>query len=536
MRTLGVLCLLPWASWALAAEATDSGPVPEPTAERADADDAEPPIEPSDARVEGETLRTPEEPDERVTELGGQWRWLLSRQDPFPLNAAGEGSGLGWYLDQRLRVGLSQEVDETLRFEGELELLNGQVVGDYDRLAAGLRRDERETLRGWDLKNAELRRFAITWKAPWFELRAGHMGSHFGLGLLAHDGRDDPTRFGAATGGDLSDRLILATRPLAHLTPDSWAARLVLAVGGGVTYRDENADLRAGDVGGEALLSVFYREEELFAGLYVAGRFQKDEDGDRLDVVALDLAARWEPPAGESGPLVAAEAALLVGRTSRIIQAERLDGVDVLAGGGLVQVGWRFKTWRIEPVLEVGFASGDANPHDGTVTQFSFDPNLRVGLVLFDALLRGMSAMAAAEAADPQRVARPQPGVDQLATHGRVSNAIYFFPTLRLRPWERISLRLGVLGAWSAVEFGQSFQTFNHGGVPTNAYGKTRPGRELGWELDAGLSVEQPVWDRLRILASLEVGWFMPGSAFERPDGSRPGDMVRLLATFGLAY
>ncbi len=476
------------------------------------------------------------EADSRETDFHAEWRWVLSRAEPFPLNAAGDAGTLGWTLDQRLRLGLDQEVDEILRFEGELELLSGQVAGDFDHLAPELRRDERETLRGWDLKNAELRRFSITWRAPWFELRAGQMASHFGLGLLANDGRDVAARFGPSTGGDLSDRLVLATRPLAGLLPDSWAGKLVLAVGGGVVYRDENADLREGDVGAEALLSLFYREAGLFAGLYVAGRFQEDQDGDRLDVVALDLAASWEPEAGEAGPVLAAEAALLVGRTSRIIQAERLDGLDVLASGGVARVGWRFATWALEPVLEVGYATGDANPHDGVVTQFTFDPNLRVGLVLFDQVLRGVSAMAAAEASDPDRVARPQPGVDQLATGGRVSNAIYLMPTLRLRPLERLELRLGLLGAWSAATPGQAYQTFENGGVPTNAYGKRHPGNELGWEVDLGLGFEQPLWERLRLVVALEAGWFFPGAAFERPDGGRPDSTARVLAWAALAW
>jgi hypothetical protein len=504
---------------------------------------------PDDAETETETEASAEdegtevsapapEParDERDTAFHAEWRWALSRAEPFPLNADGERSGLGWTLDQRLRLGMDQEVDGLLRFEGELELLAGQVAGDFDHLAPLLRRDERETLRGWDLKNAELRRFSISWRAPWFELRAGQMSSHFGLGLLANDGRDTPERFGPAGGGDLSDRLVLATRPFASLMPDSWAARLVLAIGGGVVYRDENADLREGDVGGEALLSLFYREPGLFAGFYMAGRFQEDDDGDDLDVVALDLSARWEPEPGQGGPLLAAEVALLVGHTTRLLQAERLEGVDVLASGGVARAGWRFVPWEIEPVLEVGYASGDSNLHDGRMTQFSFDPNLRVGLVLFDHVLRALSAMAAAEAADPDRVAEPLPGVDQLATGGRVSNAVYLFPTVRLRPLENLCLRLGLLGAWSAVDLGQAYQTFKNGGVPTNAYGKAHPGRELGWEVDMGLTFEQPFWERLRLVTSIEAGWFFPGAAFERPDGSRPETSARVLAWAALVW
>ena len=34
--------------------------------------------------------------------------------------------------------------------------------------------------------------------------------------------------------------------------------------------------------------------------------------------------------------------------------------------------------------VELGYASGDADPYDGTQRRFVFDPNHKVGLLLFD--------------------------------------------------------------------------------------------------------------------------------------------------------
>jgi len=35
---------------------------------------------------------------------------------------------------------------------------------------------------------------------------------------------------------------------------------------------------------------------------------------------------------------------------------------------------------------------------------------------------------------------------------------------------------------------------------------------------------------------SIEAGWFFPGSAFERPDGSRPDTSARVLAWAALVW
>ncbi len=466
----------------------------------------------------------------------GEWRNIYGHVQDFPLNATGDASGLNWYLDQRLDIGVEQELSETLSFGAELELLYGQVNGDFDQVGVEFRPDARKNYPGWDLMNAELRQLWLSWKAPWFVLKAGQMGSHWGLGLLANDGRPTPGRIGLQDQGDLSDRVLIATRPLATLFPDSWAGKVVAALGGGVVYRDENTSLRDGDVGGEAILSVFYPGELVWAGMYVAGRFAKDEPGTRLDVVALDLFGRIEPPEGESGLVAAAEMAYVAGKTDRVITADQLHGLNVSAFGAVARVGWQFSLLGLRPELEVGYASGDPDPHDSTITAFSFDPDYKVGLVLFDSVMRGITAMAAQEAADPDRVGQPMPGTDMLASGGRVSNAVYLYPTIRIRPLDQMTVMAGFLWAFSAVEFSQSYQTFANGGVPTNPYGLSGAGRELGYEVDLGLDWDQPIWRDFHLLAGVQAGWFFPGSAFDRPNGGRPGIIARLLCRAALVW
>lgn len=536
----------------------DAAPPPEPSPEPPGPPDAASPPEPSpeppappaappaaarqapgtqttvETKPAKEALRPAEDPDR--TTFFGEWRGIYSHMQDFPLNETGDTSGLNWYLDQRLDIGVEQDLSDRLSFGAELELFYGQVAGEYDHVGAAHRLDARENMPGWDLKNAELRQLWLTWRSDWFQLKVGQMGSHWGMGLLANDGRPTPGRLGYQDQGDLSDRVVIATKPFKTLFPKSWAAEIVAALGGGVVYRDENTSLRDGDLGGEALLSVFYPGEQLWVGMYVAGRFAKDEPGTRLDVVALDFYGRYEPKPGESGPVAALELAYLAGKTDRIITADKLEGLNISAFGAVGRVGWHFGCIDLRSQLEVGFASGDPDPHDATITAFSFDPDYKVGLVLFDTVMRGVSAMAAQEAADPERIGQALPGTDLVASRGRVSNAVYVYPNVSVKPIERLSLMAGFLWAFSVVEFNQSYQTFKNGGVLTNPYGLSGAGHNLGYELNLGAAWDQPVWGDFHLVAGLQAGWFFPGKAFDRPDGSRPGIVARLQSLVAITW
>jgi hypothetical protein len=283
-------------------------------------------------------------------------------------------------------------------------------------------------------------------------------------------------------------------------------------------------------VGGEVIASMFYRDEGITTGLYIAGRIQTDSGGTVLNVAAFDLLFSVDAGVGHQGLVAASELALIAGKTDRLIHADHLDGVDVLAFGAVARAGWRFDFLEFLPLVEFGFASGDTDPHDDLVTAFSFDPDYKVGLVLFDTVLRGVSAMAAAEAADPERIGQPLPGTDLLPSRGRVSGAMFINPTIQLKPLDQLTLMAGFLYAWSAVPFVQSYQTFKNGGVNTNLYGRQDPTRELGYEVDVGFDWDQEIFDDLHLIAGVQAGWFFPGSAFDRVDDTRPGTIARLLA------
>jgi len=460
-------------------------------------------------------------------DLYGEWRYIFSHTQDFPLNSTDQASGLNLYIDQRLDIGTRQYVTDDLEFTAELEIFYGQVTGDLDHVGAEFRTDARETLRGWDFKKFDLRQLWLRYDAPWFQIRAGQMYSYWGMGMLANDGRPTPRRFGFPDQGDVSDRLVLATRPFSMF--DGWPSKIILAVASGVVYLDENCSLRDGDIGVEAIGSLVYRDDGIDIGIYVAGRIQDDEAGSELNVAAIDFFAKIDAGQGYSGPMIALEMAYLTGNTSRVIHADHINGVDISAFGAVLQAGWRFDFHDFLPAVEVGYASGDPDPHDGTVTSFSFDPDFNVGLILFDTVLRGISAMSAQESADPDRIGEPLPGTDMLATNGRINGTVYINPTISIKPLEQLTILTGFLYAWSSTPFAQSYQTFKNGGVATNPYGLTNPGRELGMEFDLGINWDQEIWGNLHITAGFQAGWFFPGSAFNRPDGSRHGMITRLL-------
>ena len=380
----------------------------------------------------------------------------------------------------------------------------------------------------------ELRQARVRWRTPWFVVLAGQQYSHWGFGLLANDGRRQPGRFGFSEHGDISDRLILATRPFAFA--DGWPSQVVLAVGGGLTYRDENCSLRDGDIGGEVLGSLFYRVPGLEFGTYIAGRIQQDDAGTFVHATAIDLFGSLDPESGTEGLVLGGEVVLLIGSTDRVVQPEHPGGLDISALGAVLRAGWQFGWLQGRALLEFGYASGDGDPYDAVVTSFSFDPDYNVGLVLYDVLLRQLSARAAEQVADPERVGQPPSGTDQLPSSGQVSNTFYFYPTASIKPLRQMTLMAGLLLAFSSTPFAQAWRTFESGGVATNPYGKSEAGHYLGCEFDLGVDWNQPLWQQLSVSAGLQVGWFVPGSAFADAAGERPGVVSRFLGRLALNW
>jgi hypothetical protein len=201
--------------------------------------------------------------------------------------------------------------------------------------------------------------------------------------------------------------------------------------------------------------------------------------------------------------------------------------VDVLGVGGVVRAGLELRNIGLGITAEAGYASGDNDSNDKTSRIYAFDPDYNVGLILFEEILAGVSAVAAERAGNPDKVGYPPPGTDMLPSNGSVRNAYYVFPTIGYSPIDKLLLNLGFLSAWSDSPFADPYLTFKAGGVPRTFKGIYPPSPHLGYEVDAsvqyclGLGLES-----LRLKAGIQYGYFVPGKAFEDASGDK-GDNVQ---------
>ena len=107
--------------------------------------------------------------------------------------------------------------------------------------------------------------------------------------------------------------------------------------------------------------------------------------------------------------------------------------------------------------VELGYASGDADPNDGVTRRFTFDQNHNVGLVLFDHVLAYKTARAATIAADPNIVHRASPGLQFLPSEGGVFGAAYLYPTVVVRPASWVDLKAGMVIAQTTADLVDPF-------------------------------------------------------------------------------
>jgi hypothetical protein len=444
------------------------------------------------------------------------------------LDEQGTTSGRNAWLEQRLRV-LSDVSTGALVFSYGGDLFSGTLAGDTSDVGRRFLHAPRDELDAW--RGFELRRAMVSWRTPYGELRAGHQVSDWGFGILANSGeRELP--FGDQRLGDMVERLAFATRPLA------W---LYAAAGADLVFRDSNADLLEGDLGFNVFGALFHHEGRRFLGLYAAHRNQWDRDDERLVVTVLDLHARhggdlpgvlrWE--AGVEGMLQ-------LGHTSRLRPEPDLEQADVLAGGAVARGALAHALTRLKLTLEAGFASGDNDRNDDTVRHATFHPDYRVGLILFDELLGGVSARAADRLADAEHHAAIPHGTRHVPTNGGVTNAFYLWPRLAFEPLERLALRVGLLWAVAVADVVDPRATnVDAGGYNRNYFGGPADGRELGLELQVGLSYSfAPIRKVKGLVVGAGVEWarLWPGDAFADRDGDPPPATSRVGGRFTVAW
>jgi hypothetical protein len=513
-----------------------------------------------------------------------QMRYQLERSFPLVASASAidrrpglveKSIGQNQFLSHWLRVTPQLQLRDTIEIVGQLDVLTGIVAGDVaqDTHADLTPRDDYN-----GFKNIQPRWLYASWKLPFGMLRVGQQPNHWGMGVLANDG-DHPALFGDYRYGSISERILFATKPGGR---DS---DFYLALAGDLVYRDQTARLTRGQHALQGVLAAFYEKDQNRLGVFSTLRHQENdkESGsaffpytDELDAVAFDVHGKIVTPVpGDANAFLfgEAEAAYILGSTNFVRTADqaREDARTQLRsyGGaaivGVVHRAYATGFWSnaqgeavarrtsaeylgapsaqgvpygdIVAQLEVGYASGDADPYDRTQRRFTFDPNHRIGLLLFDEVLRWQTARAATAASDPLLTngSRPTPGVDLLPSNGGVFGAQYVNPTAIYRPRHWLDLKGGMVLAQSTSDVVDPYRLAT-GGSYVNYRGGNPRRKDLGVELDAGVEARLPLQNGLKAQLGAQGGVLFPGGALEDASGARLDTQWIAVGRLGLLF
>ena len=456
----------------------------------------------------------------------GEGRLIGDLPPDLQVNTDGEMVGQDFHLDSRLRAGLAAGT-ETWRFSTEWDLFEGQLAGDPWDLGAAPDERERGTMGVARVGSFDVRRAAVNGRIGPVGLQAGVMTSHWGLGMVANDGAHDPF-FGRNDFGDRVLRLQLGTRPfdggklplyiilagdrviedeIGHWTP----------FGGGVAPVSEDPE-GTGQVGYNAIVSVLWNDKRQNnkAGLYGVYRHQTEADGERV-TSAFIMDGYWDWTFGDDDLEVraAVEGATILGQTDRAQTYTAKEGVKVRSGGLTGLVGIDIDDIPVAGLLRGGWASGDGNPDDDTLHDFSFDRDFDVGMVMFDEVYGSIDAGTYTQLNNPEHSGGPPEGIDGLVSEGAAKHVLFVQPVVELEATEWLQLRAGYLPAWSTRPIAHPFTTYRNGGVAVNHLGTQTTGYFLGNELDWAILVgDEPVTDaKLRPALLIQGGHY-----FASPD------------------
>jgi hypothetical protein len=365
------------------------------------------------------------------------------------------------------------------------------------------------------------------------------------MGLVANDG-DHLSLFGDYRYGNIVEQVLFATRPLGENSP------FVVALAGDLVFRDNLALLTSGDHAWQGVASASYEQGPDMLGVYGVYRHQSTDRAslpyfpyaDEIDVGIVDVAGRFARPLqvpGESTYVFGSfEAAVELGSTNaeRTPDQATTGARTAIATCGAASAGVVFvgrtaastpaeagdgpeRYGRFVAQIEVGYASGDADPYDGTEKRFVFDPNHRVGLLLFDEILRWQTARASVAAQDPNlsNSQRPTPGLGLAPSNGGVFGAEYAYPTAIYRPRPWLDLKAGAVIAQTTADFVDPYRVAIQGAY-VNYQGGDPKRHDLGVELDGGVEARFKLPHDVRIQVGAQAGVLFPGGALADAAGA----------------
>ena len=502
--------------------------------------------------------------DKLTIDIRGELQIRGQVQNAFPMDvtattlnanpgAVSDSLGQHAFITQWVRLTPRLQYRDWLQFVIQLNLFGNYVFGDvtHDVSTDQAARDDS----GDGLSYIQLRwAYAqILTKIGLF--RIGQQSNHWGMGILANDG-DHPSLFGDYRNGNLVEQILFATKPAGKESP------FAIVLGGNLVYQDWQARLYRGDIAVEGVLAGFYDKGPNQIGVFATIRNQTTNQtsvqyagyADNIVAAAVDVAGHFAVPIPGSPSAFlygAGEVAFIVGSTNELRTPDQaltgqLTQIQSYGGAGVLGIVHEAhnegvapsgqlpvratplssaddpQTWGdIAAQVEVGYASGDANPYDATEHRFTFDPNHKVGLLLFDEVMRWQTARSAAAAQDPllQNGTRPTPGVNLLPSNGGVFGAEYIYPTVIVRPQPWIDLKAGAVIAGTTADLVDPYRLATQGAYVNYRGGDSRR-HDLGLELDGGFEMRFRLERSLRLQLGAQAGVLFPGGAFADATGS----------------
>ncbi|HMA96017.1 MAG TPA: hypothetical protein VKP30_25195 [Polyangiaceae bacterium] len=465
------------------------------------------------------------EPDLLKMEIHGEYLLHLSavpspRLAQYGFSDYADSLGQTHRLAHRMRFTPRLFYRDALAIVAQFDAPYGTVLGESpDHVEA--RGDQAATV-------AQPMRVALRWAYAEVRVGAGHLRlgqqpAHWGSGLVLNSG-DERQFLGDSRFGTIVERLGYEGRP--------WGANssFELIVATDWVVSDTKVQWLDGDHSMRSLIGASLQAgPDRRVGLMLMGENLRPKSGHAVVdarapsemTATIDLAGKYAfaVPGRHAFVMLAAEAAAVLGTSdvspeillpsnARVARFGALGQLGVTAVRGSGRHSWA--NWGL--MLEWGYMSGDSNPGDGTDRRFIANPSRRVGLVLFDEVLRWKAARAAAASSDPRLGMRPSASSYSIATNGGVAGATYLILQGLFRPIPNFDLRTAALVAQATSDGIDPVQLVTHGRW-TNFDGGAPAHRDLGLELDFAAEFRQPLDHGISVMAGVEGGVLFPGRA-----------------------
>jgi hypothetical protein len=525
-----------------AAPATAAAEVPAPKAEAAPAPAATAPTDRQVLTPESLDLQEGQIDLEALTkeeklpffELEGYYRvrgnWL------YRTDVDAEQPNVGKFIQNRLRLEPRFNINEHLVLKTEIDALDDAIWGANPGNVLSQSTEDR-------FPNVVLKRAWFDLTTPVGQLSAGRMPSNWGMGLLSNDGIGFKNTFGDAHEGSTFDRVQFGTKPLG--VDSNWILGVIYdrLVSGepAALVSPENTQ---GNV--EEFVGVLYfNTDPLKLGVYQLYRFQNKTN---TEINATDGYFKLD-----LGLLYAeTEQVFLYGHTKAVPVLSQANftvakpRVEIDQYGYAAKVGLNVDPYGVE--FEWGNATGDrngfadydkdANKPKPEVTNFKFNSDYNVGLIMFEyasaafaerkleAQVSGLETLKE-EGIVNQATMDEALSVSELAlTEGSVTNAFYINPKVRYSMLEgNLNFTAAYLTAWA-----------NASTVVKTADGKQKYD-DYGHEFDLAVDYKYTK----EFILGCQAGYLRTGNYFNAQDlitgeVQRPEDAALVQARFTVLF